>query len=77
MSIFVFSELFGEPMTDTPKIDKRSGKDRRVLDIGPPPGVAERRLRPERRGPHVEEVEFDEHIEVLPVAGGCCERDGA
>jgi hypothetical protein len=56
-------------MTDTPKIDKRSGKDRRVLDIGPPPGLAERRLKPERRGPHVEEVEFDEHIEVLPVAG--------
>lgn len=61
-------------MTDMPSTDKRSGKDRRVLDIGPPPGIAERRLRPERRHPQIEEVEFDEHIEVLPVAG--CDADG-
>lgn len=62
--------IFGKSMTDTSRPDKRSGKDRRVLDIGPPPGIAERRLTPERRHPQIEEVEFDEHIEVLPVDGG-------
>jgi len=54
-------------MSDSPYEDKRNGKDRRELDVGPGYGAAERRLIPERRGPEVEEVEFDEHIEVLPV----------
>lgn len=57
----------GRLMTETPEDDKRSGVDRRELDVGPPYGKEERREVPERRAPDVEEVEFDEYIEVLPV----------
>ena len=44
--------------------ERRRGADRRVRDIGPPSGVTERRMRPERRCPDVEFVEFDEFIEL-------------
>ena len=54
-------------MSASPDEDKRTGKDRRELDVGPPYGTEERREIPERRGPEVQEVEFDEHIEVLPI----------
>jgi hypothetical protein len=39
--------------------DRRSGKDRRVRDIGPPDGV-ERRHRPDPRRPVVKEQELSE-----------------
>ncbi|HXE38761.1 MAG TPA: hypothetical protein VN639_09810 [Azonexus sp.] len=53
----------------TPRIrDDRTGKDRRQEDVGPPRGLEERRLIPERRLPEVEHVEFDAHIELLPAA---------
>lgn len=61
-------------MTKPPKDDKRNGTDRRELDVGPPYGTSERRQIPERRAPEVEEVEFDEYIEVLPVAKPCQEK---
>lgn len=42
--------------------DRRSLPERRVLDEGPPPGLLERRIHPERRGFKVEELDFDEQI---------------
>lgn len=51
----------------SPEDDKRAGHDRRELDVGPPYGTEERRQTPERRNPVVEEVEFDEFIEVKPI----------
>jgi len=54
-------------MSNVPKDDKRSGHDRRELDVGPPYGTEERREKPERRIPDVEEVEFDEFINVPAV----------
>lgn len=58
---------YGQPMPNAPEDDKRAAQDRRELDVGPPYGVSERRLIPERRNPEVEEVEFDEYIEVKPI----------
>jgi hypothetical protein len=63
-------------MSTPPSRDNRTGKDRRNEDVGPPFGLEERRLTPERRLPAVEHVEFDAHIEVLPPvaapsAAGC------
>jgi hypothetical protein len=55
-------------MPNAPEDDKRSGHDRRELDVGPPYGIEERREKPERRIPEVEEVEFDECINVPPPA---------
>lgn len=54
-------------MPNSPEDDKRAGHDRRELDVGPPYGIEERRHTPERRIPEVEEVEFDEYIEVKPI----------
>ena len=51
----------------TTAIEQRKREDRRVEDLGPPPGVAEQRLRPERRHPEVEHIDFVEQIEVLSV----------
>lgn len=42
--------------------DRRRFPDRRVMDEGPPPGQAERRIHAERRGFEVEELDFDERI---------------
>lgn len=39
--------------------DRRSGRDRRVKDLGPPGGV-ERRHRPDPRRPAVTELELSE-----------------
>jgi hypothetical protein len=39
--------------------DRRSGRDRRVKDVGPPDGV-ERRHRPDPRRPAVAELELSE-----------------
>jgi hypothetical protein len=49
-------------MHKTKVIVKRSRKERRVKDAGPPSG-GERRIAPERRFPLVVFTEFDEHIE--------------
>ena len=43
--------------------DRRRLSDRRMLDEGPPPGVQERRMRVERRGLNVEELELDEYYD--------------
>ncbi len=51
----------------TLKYDRRSNNDRRELDVGAPHDQDERRWMPERRTPVVEEVEFDDVIEVLSV----------
>lgn len=56
-------------MSDKPTPESRTGQDRRDLDVGPPFGMEERRLIPERRLPKVVHVDFDAHIEVPPVAG--------
>ena len=39
-------------------IERRDSLDRRVLDVGSPPGWNERRTRTERRLPGVEEAEI-------------------
>lgn len=44
--------------------NRRSGQDRRVLDLGPPPGQEERRKIPDRRHPELVHGDFDEHIEI-------------
>ncbi|HEX6734078.1 MAG TPA: hypothetical protein VF096_04640 [Azonexus sp.] len=51
-----------------PYHDQRRTPDRRELDVGPLYGARERRRIPERRAPEVVEVEFDDIIELLPVA---------
>ena len=38
--------------------DRRSGRDRRQVDLGPPPGVRERRVSVEPRKPEVLEREL-------------------
>lgn len=38
--------------------DRRSGRDRRQVDLGPPPGVRERRVSVEPRKPEVVEREI-------------------
>ena len=48
-------------------IEHRKSADRRVEDLGPPPGVEEQRVTPERRHPQVEHIDFIEQIEVLSV----------
>lgn len=40
--------------------DRRSGRDRRNQDVGPPPGMAERRRHGERRNLLVEEIQLSE-----------------
>ncbi|MCL2524985.1 MAG: hypothetical protein FWF20_05415 [Betaproteobacteria bacterium] len=49
--------------------DRRSNHDRRQFDNGAFRAQDERRWLPERRTPLVEETEFDDVIEVLPVGG--------
>lgn len=44
--------------------NRRNDQEMRWLDLGPPPGQAERRGLPERRHPQVEHLDFDEHIEL-------------
>ncbi|MBS1162036.1 MAG: hypothetical protein H6R15_4455 [Proteobacteria bacterium] len=50
-----------------PARERRSDQDRRLQDFGPPEGLAERRVRAERRFPEVCFTEVDEHIEIPPV----------
>lgn len=66
MATFLISGLW-PTMHHSPEDDKRSGKDRRELDVGPPYGIEERRHKPERRIPEVIEVDIDEVIEVKPL----------
>ena len=54
----------GMAMSKHDPVNLRSGKDRRVQDLGPPPGQDERRKLPDRRKPIVEHLDFDEHIEI-------------
>ncbi|MDR1995287.1 hypothetical protein [Azonexus sp.] len=49
--------------------DRRNNRDRRELDVGASRDLDERRWVPERRTSIVEETEFDDVIEVLPVGG--------
>jgi hypothetical protein len=42
--------------------DRRCFPERRFVEKGPPPGVSERRVRAERRGFEVIELDFDERI---------------
>ncbi|MCL2636378.1 MAG: hypothetical protein FWD50_07135 [Betaproteobacteria bacterium] len=51
----------------TTEYDRRNNRDRRELDVGASRDLDERRWVPERRTPLVEEAEFDDVIEVLPV----------
>ena len=53
-----------------PSEKRKSPDDRRQIDLGPPPGTPERRLRPERRHPVVEHLDFDAHIEAADYSGG-------
>jgi hypothetical protein len=48
-------------------VEQRKREDRRIEDLGPPPGVEEQRVRAERRHPDVEHIDFIEQIEVLSV----------
>lgn len=51
-----------------PKIpERRLRHDQREKDIGPPAGILERRVTPERRHPRIEFAEFDEHIELVDL----------
>ncbi len=54
--------------------NRRQRQDRRIQDIGPPPGLAEQRVAPERRHPEVEHVDFDEHIELVAIVESTNER---
>ena len=54
-------------MKSATAIEQRKSADRRIEDIGPPPGVEEQRLKPERRHPEVEHMDFIEQIELLSV----------
>jgi len=40
--------------------ERRKNKDRRQVDLGPPPGCEERRHQADRRHPEIVEVGFDE-----------------
>lgn len=54
--------------------ESRSQADRRQDDVGPPVGIEERRIRPDRRHPEVEEVHIDDHIEIHGVLAPHDER---
>jgi len=56
------------PIKNSPE-KRKHREDRRQIDLGPPPGMAERRLRPERRHPVVEHLDFDDHIEAADYPG--------
>ena len=46
--------------SSTPPTDRRSGVDRRKVDVGPPPGRRERRRGIEPRQPEVQELQLTE-----------------
>lgn len=54
--------------------NRRKREDRRIQDLGPPPGVAEQRVAPERRHPEVVHVDFDEHIELVAIVDAANDR---
>ena len=58
-------------MAKLSEADRRDRKDRRDDDFGPPTGIDERRLRPDRRHPYVEDLHIDEYIEIhsFPARG--------
>lgn len=51
-------------MSTSIRQNHRTRSDRRIMDLGPP-GLIERRIRPERRCPEVRHLDFDEQIEVF------------
>ena len=64
--------------TPAPQRNRRSGRDRRVLDVGPLPGQRERRVNMESRKPDVQEVDltasdwasFDQSSPLTPKKTG-------
>ena len=52
---------------DQGQLNKRSGRDRRIEDRGPPDGWRDRRKTVERRIPDVEEIPFSEWLAHLPA----------
>lgn len=58
-------------MAQPSEADRRDRAERRGEDLGPPFGEDERRLRPDRRHPYVEDLQVDEYIEIhAPPAPG-------
>jgi hypothetical protein len=58
-------------MAQPSEADRRDRTERRESDLGPPSGEDERRLRPDRRHPYVEDLQVDEYIEIhAPPASG-------
>ena len=58
-------------MAQLSEADRRARKERRDDDLGPPFGTDERRMRPDRRHPYVEDLYVDEFIEThAPPAPG-------
>jgi hypothetical protein len=51
-------------MASTKSSERRERHERRHDDLGPPAGRLERRIRPDRRHPEVEDLHFDDHIEI-------------
>jgi hypothetical protein len=47
------------------KTDKRGGRDRRNIELGPPNGWRERRRTVERRQPEVREIPFSDWLACL------------
>ncbi|MBB5204961.1 hypothetical protein HNQ51_002280 [Inhella inkyongensis] len=48
----------GQPDSQWPATERRSGRERRMRDRGPPVGMRERRVHMEPRAPQVEELEM-------------------
>jgi hypothetical protein len=64
-------------MAGSKPAEKRTRMERRQDDLGPPAGMEERRIRPDRRHPEVEEVHIDDHIEIHGVLAPNEERSAA
>ena len=58
------SSPFEPSPRETASYVSRSRVDRRKTDGFPPAGLADRRVRPERRGIQLVEFEFDERISI-------------
>jgi hypothetical protein len=64
-----------QPNNGKPRVERRSGMDRRKINLGPPAGMRERRVSLESRKPLVEEVSlsasdwvrFDAAVPLQPI----------
>jgi len=63
-------------MSPREPIERRQKRDRRIKDNDLTPGREERRKIPERRHPDVEQIEFDEHVEVTSIIDGSVANRG-